>query len=250
MIEFSSAVTLSCFSSGSPTSFLWLNGSSEVTASERVQLSDGGSCLTIINVSRCDQGVRCHWIVVIPSVCPGIFFPNPLSFWQTEKISGASVKPPTNLPVEGNSVSLTCEASGSVFTRNWMKDGSDLTLADNMTLSDNNRVLTFNTVKRKDKGEYFCDISNPISSSSPPATLNRIIGPCNISNIGPSAAPSGHRVALQCTTDSVPPAHFSWMFNGNETHVNNSLYIVESLALHAESFAVSTPSPTHYTELL
>uniref|UniRef100_A0AAZ1XI38 Ig-like domain-containing protein n=1 Tax=Oreochromis aureus TaxID=47969 RepID=A0AAZ1XI38_OREAU len=81
-----------------------------------------------------------------------------------EKISGSSVKPSPNLPVEGTSVSLTCEASGSVFTRKWMKDGSELTPTDNMTLSDSNRVLTFNTVNRKDNGEYFCQISNPVST--------------------------------------------------------------------------------------
>uniref|UniRef100_A0A3Q2W418 Ig-like domain-containing protein n=1 Tax=Haplochromis burtoni TaxID=8153 RepID=A0A3Q2W418_HAPBU len=82
------------------------------------------------------------------------------------KLSGASIllKSSTNLPAEGTSVSLTCEASGSVFTRNWMKDDSKLTLTDNMTLSDNNRVLTFNILKKKDEGEYFCNISNPVSS--------------------------------------------------------------------------------------
>ncbi|XP_030606639.1 carcinoembryonic antigen-related cell adhesion molecule 5-like [Archocentrus centrarchus] len=316
LVEFNSSVTLSCSSSGSPTSFLWLNGSSEVSASDRVQLTDGGSRLTIISVIRFDQGpFRCRvsnpvssgtsdpinlsisygpeninlilsppqeyfavgsdislscsvgsrppaqfkWFLngdQLPDTGSELRLMNiqmnhsgnysceafnsktlrsqrsqPSAITVLEKISGASVKPPTNLPVEGNSVSLTCEASGSVFTRNWMKDGSDLTLADNMTLSDNNRVLTFNIVKRKDKGEYFCDISNPISSDRAKYVMVVNYGPENVQIEGPKKINIKGTLTLTCSADSTPSARFTWFFNGTEITRNSAEYIKEEVKL-------------------
>uniref|UniRef100_I3K5W4 Ig-like domain-containing protein n=1 Tax=Oreochromis niloticus TaxID=8128 RepID=I3K5W4_ORENI len=312
LVEFSGSVSLSCSASGSSLSFLWLNGSSEVTASDRVQLTDGGSSLTIINVTRFDQGpFRCSVsspvstgtsdpvnlsisygpenINLILSPPQGYFAVGsdisltcsvgsrpPAQFnWflngdqlpdtgselrlmnvhmsqsgnyscqafnsktlrsQTSQPSAitvlgksASVKPSTNLPVEGTSVSLTCEASGSVFTRNWMKDGSDLTPTDNMTLSDNNRVLTFNTVNRKDNGEYFCQISNPISSDGAKYVMTVNYGPENVQIKGPNKINIKGTLKLICSAESTPSARFTWFLNGTEVLTNSAEYNKEEV---------------------
>lgn len=55
-VELNGTVSLVCSASGSFLSFTWLNGSSEVTAGERVQLTDGNSRLTITGVIRGDTG--------------------------------------------------------------------------------------------------------------------------------------------------------------------------------------------------
>ena len=82
----------------------------------------------------------------------------------TERISGAAVTSSTNLPIEGNSVNLTCDAAGSIFTRLWMKDDSDLILTDNTALYEENRVLSFKSLSKTDSGKYSCEISNPVSN--------------------------------------------------------------------------------------
>uniref|UniRef100_A0A3B3DP58 Ig-like domain-containing protein n=1 Tax=Oryzias melastigma TaxID=30732 RepID=A0A3B3DP58_ORYME len=206
-----------------------------------------------------------------------------------------SIKSSTEQITEGSSVTLTCEASGSSPSRTWKKDGSDLNLSENVTLSEDNTVLTFKAVKKENSGEYVCLVSNPVSSISDPVNilvkgsnitlkcstdcrpsaqlmwflngaqlpdfgaelislhpvfssshgtyqcrvsnpvsaqtavlqLTVSYGPYNVSIIGPSAASSGDRVILHCLAASVPPANFSWMFNGSETHINSSLYVIE-----------------------
>ena len=95
-------------------------------------------------------------------------------FCPTERISGAAVTSSINIPIEGKSVNLTCDAAaGSVVTRMWKKDGSDLILTENIKLYDENRVLAFHPLKKTDSGEYSCKISNPVSSDE--ATYNMVV---------------------------------------------------------------------------
>lgn len=94
-------------------------------------------------------------------------------FCPTVRISRASVTSSTNQTIEGNSVNLTCDAAGSVFTRKWKKNGSDLTPADNIILYDNNRVLSFKSLNKTDSGEYSCNVSNPINNEE--ATYSMVV---------------------------------------------------------------------------
>ncbi|XP_075965816.1 cell adhesion molecule CEACAM5-like [Anarhichas minor] len=316
MLEYST-VRLSCSSSGSFLSFLWLNGSSEITESDRVQLTDGGSTLTIVSVTRYDQGpIRCQVsnpvsngtsgpvnlsinygpenvnLTISPSqeyhdegsdislMCSAVSRPSALFQWflngdllsdtgpelrlmniqmsqsgsysclafnnetlknetsqpsvvsVLERISGASITSKTNPLIEGNSFNLSCDAAGSVFTREWMKDGLNLTPDDNMTLYDKNRVLSFNSLSKKDTGDYICNVSNPLSHDEATYTMVVFYGPENVQICGPNEIQLQETLTLLCFAESVP-ATYTWMLNGTKIH--NSAVFTKNITEYCDS---------------
>ncbi|XP_072251141.1 cell adhesion molecule CEACAM5-like [Leuresthes tenuis] len=299
LVEFNSSVSLSCSSSGSPISFLWMNGSSVVTASDRVQLR--GSTLTIVNVTRYDNlPFRCRafnpvsddisgpanlsiyfgpeninltlspskehylegsnitlncsanskpsaeftWFLNgnnLPDAGPELRLMNiqlsqsgsyscqafnhktlryqssqPSDVSVLKTVSGASVKPSTDLQVEGTTVNLTCEASGSIFTRKWMKDGLDLIPSDNITLSEEDKVLTFKSVNRKNAGIYLCKISNPVSTAEVSYSMVVNYGPEKVQITGEREIRVNEPLKLTCSAESTPSATYRWLLNGTE----------------------------------
>ncbi|CAJ1062597.1 titin [Xyrichtys novacula] len=150
-----------------------------------------------------------------------------------ERISGASVRPSTNQAMEGNSVNLTCDAAGSVFSREWMKDGSNLTDADNIIFYEENRVLSFQPLTREDSGEYSCKVNNPVSNEEAKFVLAVIYGPENVQIKGPREVILDQTFTLTCTAESTPNAAFTWILNG--TVIYNLAQYIQNNTKHADS---------------
>uniref|UniRef100_A0A668T7Y1 Ig-like domain-containing protein n=1 Tax=Oreochromis aureus TaxID=47969 RepID=A0A668T7Y1_OREAU len=210
LVEFNSSVTLVCSASGSPTSFLWFNGSSEVTANDRVHFTDGGSNLTIINVTRFDQGpFRC---LVSNLLSNGTSDPLTLKITLPALyICGKESKP--------SSTVLMCSVSkGTSSSYQWFNGSSMITANEHLQLSSGNSILTIRNVTRYDQGPYKCNVSNNVSNDiSAPVNLNINYGPSNAKmTVMPvsSIYKGGSNITLSCSADSSPPAMITWMIDG------------------------------------
>uniref|UniRef100_A0A8C7RV68 Ig-like domain-containing protein n=1 Tax=Oncorhynchus mykiss TaxID=8022 RepID=A0A8C7RV68_ONCMY len=243
LVEFNSSVSLSCSSSGSSLSYRWLNGSSEFTASDGVQLDDGNSTLTIVRVTRYDQGP--FWCIVSNPInsdsesitltisygpeniklkvtpldvlygsgsdltlsCSAESSPPAQFQWalngellsnqgpvlkleniqasqsgryscwahntrtlryQTSEPSDITVAKLTISPnppiIEGGSVTLTCDASGSISNRDWMKDGQPLSPSERIIFSEDNKTVSISPLNLTDSGIFLCHLANLVSN--------------------------------------------------------------------------------------
>ncbi|XP_053350017.1 carcinoembryonic antigen-related cell adhesion molecule 5-like [Clarias gariepinus] len=151
LFEFNSTVSLVCSASGSSLSFIWLNGSSEVTAGERVQLTNSNSNLTITSVIRGDTGpYQCEASNSIsnaksPSLSLTIYY-GP----ENVKVVAAPVGPSYS---SGSNLILTCSADSSPAAEfQWAVNGTEL--------GEMGQELKLSNIQSSHSGNYTCMAHN------------------------------------------------------------------------------------------
>uniref|UniRef100_A0A3B4CVJ3 Ig-like domain-containing protein n=1 Tax=Pygocentrus nattereri TaxID=42514 RepID=A0A3B4CVJ3_PYGNA len=149
-------------------------------------------------------------------------------------VSGATITGPTGLVIEGNSANLSCDASGTIVTTEWMKNNQKLSPSNNIIFSADNRSVSISAVGRMDSGEYRCTLSNPVSSDSDVFTMTVNYGPDNVRIEGPSEVEERGSVMLLCSAESVPDPRYAWTFNGTNTGVTT-----DSLTMDQVTFSNS-----------
>ncbi|XP_036435737.1 carcinoembryonic antigen-related cell adhesion molecule 5-like [Colossoma macropomum] len=317
LVEFNDSVSFACSAHGTPLTYSWNNGSSEVTAGVNVQLSNNGSVLTISNVTRYDTGpftcVVANGIsngtsrslylnisygpsnltmTVLPEKmgyisgsnitlsCSADSSPPVLFYWsyngmslnktgQTlqllnasqnktgpytctahntvtlryttatktvriiDAVSAAEVTAVNDVPIFNMSFALTCEVLGPVDSVYWMKNGLYLYSDSKVSLSNQNKTLSFSRLALSDNGKYQCVASNTVSNKTSMAyTLAVNYGPWNVSISGPAIAQKDSSITLNCSASSQPPSDYSWYYNGSQV-AKGAVYKTGPLSLNS-----------------
>uniref|UniRef100_A0A674CXI2 Carcinoembryonic antigen-related cell adhesion molecule 20-like n=1 Tax=Salmo trutta TaxID=8032 RepID=A0A674CXI2_SALTR len=148
-----------------------------------------------------------------------------------ENISDANITGPSNhLFANVSSANLTCEAAGNITAIQWMKEGQPLSAGGNIFFSEENRKLSISPVKRHDSGEYVCKLTNPASSATASYRMIVNYGPESMTILGQHIAEVDTHTLMYCSVQSVPPATFTWLFNGQQTGVHEAGYIIKKVS--------------------
>ncbi|KAL6489491.1 hypothetical protein MHYP_G00032320 [Metynnis hypsauchen] len=153
----------------------------------------------------------------------------PIHITVMEKVSGAVLTGPTDLVIEGNSANLTCDASGTIVTTEWMKDNQKLSPSNNIIFSADNRSVSISLVSKTDSGRYECIPRNPVSFDTAEFTITVNYGPDSVRIEGDGEVEEGGSVTFQCSADSVPEPKYTWTFNGTNTEVTTNSFTVDQV---------------------
>ncbi|KAK7939907.1 hypothetical protein WMY93_003233 [Mugilogobius chulae] len=180
------------------------------------------STLTVTSVHRSD------WSGLCSAPCPTHDDTEERPLQPHKPISGVKMTGPSGKLFAGNSsANLSCEAAkGSVTQVVWLKDGS--ALSSRAVVAADQRSVLIDPLQKEDNGEYTCTMSNAASKESAKVKLMVICErPEPVQITAESEVEVTDRVVLDCSAASVPPANYTWKFNGTKQPITTSQYVIE-----------------------
>ncbi|KAK2830922.1 hypothetical protein Q5P01_018853 [Channa striata] len=220
-------LTCSAVSSSPPATFNWYHSQQTMDVTEPVltlqAIKARGLGKQVENYTCTASNVKTLRAISSPAV----------SFAVMDPILGAVVSGPTATLIAGNSTAnLSCQAAaGNVTSRTWLKQGKPLTASARLVFSSDMSSLTINPVQKDDLGEYTCQLVNPVSEAKATYKLLVNFGPEEAKVSGKNKVEVNQPVTFTCSVESVPPANFTWRFNGTVTGVKTPQYVIDSAAV-------------------
>ncbi|MEQ2236887.1 hypothetical protein ILYODFUR_017195, partial [Ilyodon furcidens] len=183
LVEFKDTAVLMCsVSTGTSLSYKWLAGTSAISSGPRMQLSNGGATISIVEVTRYDQGpYRCN---VSNGVGYEVSPPLTLNISYGPSNTTVKVMPDLYMHRSGSHITLSCSVdSRPTATVQWM--------LNEVYLNRSSFQLDLQNVKESNSGIYKCVSYNPVTMrSSSNTTEIRVMDPVTavviINNGGPA----------------------------------------------------------------
>lgn len=197
---------------------------------EDTQLTTTGPTLTVQDIEKQGLGkTRASYTCKATNSKTGKTVPSmSVAFTIIESISGITLTSPVGKLFAGNgSASLNCSATkGSMQTVKWLKNGAALSSDGRVVILANATSVMIKPVQKEDNAEYTCQISNPVSKQEEKVKLTVYYGPEPVVLTGASAVEVTDPVKLECSAPSLPPATYTWKFNGTKTMETTNQYVI------------------------
>ncbi|CAB1334002.1 unnamed protein product [Coregonus sp. 'balchen'] len=214
LVELNDTAIFTCsVSSGTSLSYRWLNGSSEVTASDRVRLGGGNSSLTIVSVTRYDEGpFRCE---VNNGISNGTSQPIGLNVRYGPSNLTMMVLPEMTIGhtayKSGSDITLSCSAqSKPAVSYKWRFNGA--------FLNEQSPQLSLQNTRENQTGSYSCLAHNNVTLRF--ATLTTMIKIMVALNSDGKPPILGQSLTLRCEVTG-PVDYIHWLMNSQIISLNN-----------------------------
>uniref|UniRef100_A0A8D3E316 Ig-like domain-containing protein n=1 Tax=Scophthalmus maximus TaxID=52904 RepID=A0A8D3E316_SCOMX len=224
-IRSGSNFSLSCSASSSPAAtFVWFRNQTAFEAS--------GPVLTLEMIQKLGSGnqVEEYTCRAKNTKTQRSVSSLAVSFAVMDAVSGTRIIGPDVTLIAGNStVNLSCQATaGTVKTRTWLKDGKPVSASSRLVFSADQSSIKIDPLQKEDGGQYTCQLANPINTDH--ASFNMVVnfGPEPAVVVGEEAVEVNDPVKLTCSASSVPPANFTWKFNGTVTPEKTAQYTIKT----------------------
>ncbi|XP_058864822.1 carcinoembryonic antigen-related cell adhesion molecule 1-like [Acipenser ruthenus] len=153
-VEFNDTVSLTCTASGSAVSYRWFIGSSVVSDSERIHLSDDNKTLTIPRVLRSDDGtLYCYAFNPVSNSTSEPF--HLIVSYGPESLT-LSISPQKPIYSAGSDLTLSCSAQSSPPAHyQWFFNGAPLNKLGSQ--------LNMAHIQHNQTGNYTCWVYNNVT---------------------------------------------------------------------------------------